>query len=179
MFFNNLWQNFIKGDKKALATIFRCFYEDLYNYGFKITRSKDITEDGLQDLFLKLWKSRENLANVENIKAYLFTAIRRVLIDNLRWHNRYIEAEKYTESLEIEFSAEDLIIKNQFDAEIKNNLINALNKLSARQKEAIYLRYFDNLDFDNIASVMEINVQSVRNLIHRGLLTLRDLNIKS
>ena len=51
----------------------------------------------------------------------------------------------------------------------------ALNNLSSRQREAIYLRYFEELDFDTIAIIMDMNVQSVRNTLHRGLQAMRNL----
>ena len=179
MYHSKLWQSFIDGDKKVLATIFRSFYEELFNYGIKLTGSKDITEDGLQDLFLKLWINRKNLPDVKNTKAYLFTSFRHILFDNLKWYNRKDTKDLPKEDIfDVEFSHEDILIRNSINTEIREKLLNAINSLSSRQKEAIFLRYFINIDFDDIASIMEVNVQSVRNFIHRGLIMLRELDIK-
>ena len=80
---NKLWESFIKGDKKALALLFQRYYEELFNYGKKLTNSKNITEDCLQDLFLRLWINREKLPEIKNLKAFLLTSIRNQLIDYL------------------------------------------------------------------------------------------------
>ena len=177
MYYKKLWQNFTGGDKKSLALLFRYFYEDLYNYGIKLTGSRDFTEDGLQDLFLKLWKTRDKLTEVENLRAYMFTSLRHVLIDSLRWYNRQTNTDKPEDEIFVmEFSPEDILIREQIDIESRKKILYALNSLPSRQKEAIYLRYFDNLDFETIASVMHINIQSARNFIHKGILALRELN---
>ena len=175
----NLWHKFIQGDRKSLAIIFKKFYEELFNYGLKLTGSDNITEDSLQELFFKLWKNRNHLTEVNNLKSYLFAAYRHTVYDNLRWYKNDRFSEKSVEDIFIvEFSVEDIIIKDQIDTETRNILLNALNSLSPRQKEAIYLRYFENLDFATISSIMQVNIQSVRNFIHRGILSLKELNIK-
>ena len=63
------------------------------------------------------------------------------------------------------YSHEDFLITDQVTDTVRLNVIEALNKLKPRQREAIYLRYFEELDFDIIAQVMEMNIQSVRNVI--------------
>ena len=173
---NNLWDNFLKGDKKALALLFQVHYEELFSYGRKLSGSKNLTEDCLQDLFLKLWINREKLPEIKNLKAFLFTSYRNLIIDCLRWQQRFVNHESNTNTnLHIEFSAEDILIRKHVDLEAREVMLNTLNRLTERQKEAIYLRFFDELSFESIAQVMDINVQSVRNCIHRGIQALREI----
>lgn len=173
---NKLWDNFIKGDKKALAELFQYYYEELFFYGKKLSGSKRICEDCLQDLFLKLWINRSKLPEIKNLKAYLFTSYRNLIIDCLRWQNRFVdnESDLYTKH-PIEFSVEDILIREQVTLETHKNILIAINKLTDRQKEAIYLRFFDGLSFESIAQIMDINVQSVRNFIHRGIIALKEI----
>lgn len=172
-----LWKKFLKGDKHALSLIFRIYFDDLYAYGLKLSFKQDIVEDSIQDLFYKLWKNRENLNEVKNIKFYLLKALRRHILDNLTWNSTYLSIESNGSEIgEIQYSHEDFLITEQLNKEKREKLINTLNSLSKSQKEAIYLRYFRNYNFKMIAGIMNISIQSVRNSIHRGITALRGLN---
>jgi RNA polymerase sigma factor (sigma-70 family) len=171
-----LWKRFINGDKEALELIFRTYFDELFSFGLKLTRNTEIVEDSLQDMFFKLWKNRNNLDGVCNIKGYLLKALRHHVYDNLSWKNRFVHCETPPEDLfEIEFSHEDFLITEQLNQETREKLINILNQLTNSQREAIYLRFFKGYDFNNISDIMDISVQSVRNAIHRGLLAMREL----
>ena len=171
-----LWKRYLKGDKEALSLIFRIYFDDLFSYGMKLSNSAEIVEDSMQDMFFRLWKNRENLGEIANIKYYLLKALRHRIYDNLNWKNRFFTTETPEEELfEIEFSHEDFLINEQLDKEKRERLINTLNQLSESQKEAIYLRYFKNYDYKLIAKMMNISLQSVRNAIHRGITACREI----
>jgi RNA polymerase sigma factor (sigma-70 family) len=171
-----LWKRFTNGDKEALTLIFSIFFDELFRFGLKLTHDAEIVEDSMQDMFFKLWKNRNNLIEIDHIRCYLFKALRHHIYDNLSWKNRFVNCDYPPEDLfEIEFSHEDFLISEQLDQETREKLIDILNKLTISQREAIYLRYFKGYDFANIAEIMAIRVQSVRNAIHRGLLAMREL----
>lgn len=171
-----LWQRFISGDKKALGYIFKAYYTELYNYGLKLTGNKDFTMDSVQDLFLKLWKNKEHLPKVSDTKPYLFKAFRNQLIDNMKIHSKF-ENQSLKEEFEfnVEFSHEDIIITKQLTKEKREKIIDALNQLTPKQREAVYLRYFEDLDFETISNIMKTNIQSVRNTLHRAMSVLRKI----
>jgi RNA polymerase sigma factor (sigma-70 family) len=171
-----LWKSFLQGNKEALATIFLLFHDDLYRYGLKLAGNNNLVEDSLQDLFLQLWKNRQNLRQVDNLKPYLFKSFRNHVIDNVELQNPVTHIEiDFEHPFEVTYSPEDFIIQQQVTEEYQLKIAEALNNLSSRQREAIYLRYFEDLDFDMIAIIMDMNVQSVRNTLHRGLQALRNL----
>lgn len=172
----HLWLNFLQGDKAALSEIFLLYHDDLYRYGLKLAGNENLVKDAIQDLFLKLWKNRSNLKPVEVLKPYLFKSLRNHLIDSLELTKARIPIENdFEHPFEIAYSAEDFVIHEQVTEDVKQQVIQALNKLMPRQREALYLRYFEELDFETIAAVMDINVQSVRNTLHRGISALREL----
>ena len=172
----HLWQNFLRGDKSALSEIFLSVHDDLFRYGLKLTGDENLVKDAIQDLFLKLWKNRSNLKPVENFNPYLFKALRHHIIDNLELQGIASPFENEQENaVSIIYSVEDFLINEQVTEETRQKVIAALNKLMPRQREVIYLRYFEGLNFETIASIMNINIQSVRNTLHRGLVALRDL----
>lgn len=173
---NLVWKAFLAGDKKALSEIFLEYYDDLFRYGFKLTSDKNLVEDVIQELFLKLWKNRLQLSPVDNLKPYLFKAIRNKVIDNLNLLRPSVEiSESIEKNLALVYSPEDFLITSQAEESTRHRVITALNKLPPRQREVIFLRYFEEIDFETIAQIMEVNVQSVRNTIHRGMEAMRDL----
>lgn len=169
-----LWNAFRGGDARALAILFETYYEALYHYGLKLTGDEDLVKDCIQNLFQKLWRRREGLRAVQVVKAYLFKALRRHLGDEttlLKKHRHLLPA--YTDSFEVTYSHEEFLIAQQGDAEQSARLLAALNQLSKRQREALYLKFFDGFTYERIAEVMSLNVQSVRNLIFNALQVLR------
>jgi RNA polymerase sigma factor (sigma-70 family) len=170
-----LWQNFKQGDKKALSQIYYEHYSDLYTYGSKITKNTILVEDCIQDLFLVLWKSRERLGEVQSIKAYLFKSFRSKLFRVLKKHktDALLPDFRTLMNMDFELSAEEMMIDQQSVDEQTRNLQIALNKLTNRQKEIMYLRFYKDLSYDEIAQIIPISYQSIRNSVHESVKMLR------
>jgi RNA polymerase sigma factor (sigma-70 family) len=173
----DLWHRFLLSDKNALSEIFLVYHDDLFRYGLRLSRgNENMVKDCIQDLFLKLWKNRNNLSEVKSIKPYLFKALRHHIFDSLDLQKSFNPIDYDADSIcEVVYSHEDFLINDQVNEELRKKVINILNQLSPRQREAIYLRYFEELDFDSISQVMNMNVQSVRNTLGRGLQAMREL----
>jgi RNA polymerase sigma factor (sigma-70 family) len=171
-----LWSLFLQGDKHAFSEIFLSCHDDLFRYGLKLTRDQETVNDCIQNLFLKLWKNRENLKPVYGVKPYLFKSLRNNIIDSLELKRETIPLESDIEEyFVVEFTSEDFIISSETDKETHERVIKLLNQLTPQQRHAIYLRYFEEMEFETISRIMNMNVQSVRNLICRGLLLMRNL----
>ncbi|WP_338870278.1 RNA polymerase sigma factor [Spirosoma sp. SC4-14] len=170
------WRAVKHGDPEALSRLFLCYYDELFSYGYRLLSDEDFVKDCLQDLFLKVWQRREAIGDVREIRPYLFKSMRRCIIDGLRAnHNRFrLWTEDDERYLEITFSHEDFLISQQIDQQQREQLTNALNKLTKREREAIHLRYFENFSPATIALIMDMKEQSVYNLLHRAMQSLRD-----
>jgi RNA polymerase sigma factor (sigma-70 family) len=171
-----LWESMCGGEKQALNALFRLYYTPLFDYGIKIAGDEEQAKDAIQELFLKLWKKRSLLTTPQSIKAYLLVALRRILLREIkRKGNREERNRKYiANNLSITFTKEDLIIKEEEGQQQKKLLIQAVNQLSSRQKETLFLRYYYGLTNEEIADVMRINRQSVKNNLSRALKNVRD-----
>lgn len=169
------WSLFLQGDKHAFSEIFLASHDNLFRYGMKLTRDTELINDSIQNLFLKLWKNRNNLKPVQDIKPYLFKSLRHHIIDILELERKTLPIDQDIEELFIvEYTAEDFIISDQVEKETHEKIIHLLNQLTPRQRHAIYLRYFEEMEFETIAQIMDMHVQSVRNLISRGLQLMRN-----
>jgi len=170
------WSLFLQGDKQALSEIFLTCYDDLYRYGLRMIREPETIDDCIQNLFLKLWKNRQNLKPVLEIKPYLFRSLRNQIIDMLEIRKPMVSFDQDIDELFIfEFTPEDFIISEQVEKETQSKIIQLLNQLTPRQRQAIYLRYFEDMEFETIAQIMEMKIQSVRNCISRGLQVMHNL----
>ena len=150
-------------------------YRSLFSYATKFTRDSEFVKDCLQELFLEFWKNRATLGSTDFVKSYLFKSVRNKVCRELhknRWHHH---AEQLSENyyFDVEFSIEHHLIREQTLRETANKFSELLNKLPKRQKEIIYLRFYQNLEVSEIVEVMEISAQSVYNLIHKALANLR------
>ena len=155
-----------RGDHRAFSAMFTKYYSYLYNYGLQIATNREtLVKDALQELFLSLWLKRENLSEVGSLRAYLFKAIRlkiyRLIEKQQARHKRdrsYFEA-----SFQHILNIEELIINLEISKERREQLKFAIESLSKRKREVIYLKFYEGLTNEEISAVMGINVQSVYN----------------
>ena len=162
-----------QGDHQAYASLHKNLYPGLYSYLFQIVKDEDIVDDLLQELFVKLWHKRNKLGAIKNVKAYFFTASRSMAINYFRQvKSQAARLEKFTQP-EMDFSAEDILVSAEDSTELKTNMANALNSLPARQREIIYLKFYEEMEYQKIAEVTGIQYQSVINHVFRALQTLR------
>jgi RNA polymerase sigma factor (sigma-70 family) len=172
-----LWRALKRGKRDALDVIFRTHYPALHTYGFKIYSDEGFIEDCLQDFFLYLFDRRDRLADVENIKPYLFKSFRRSLIRRLgkrRMEKRKEEAFASQNQLgNIQFSVDELIIEQEKEAFREAMLLDMLNRLPGQQREVILLRYYHGLSIKEVADVMNITYQGVVNTLYKAMKALR------
>jgi RNA polymerase sigma factor (sigma-70 family) len=169
------WQALKNGKPEALSALFHQYYQPLFQYGQKLTNhNTELSKEIIQDLFFKLWERRATLGDVRTPKVYLFTAFRRMLIDKSR-HFKVEEAymESFNPTDTWENSPEDVFLFEEKRLTDAQKLKKALEKLPNRVREAITLRYFEEMSYHDIAEVMELKERTVYNFVHEGLTLLR------
>lgn len=167
------WSDFKRGDKKAFESIFIQYHQDLFQYGIKIVKDREQVDDCIQQLFLELWESRERLAEVVSEKGYLLRALKYKLIRNIKKNANNIPISGDSQE-PIEFSYETLLIAQQDDIELKKKLLSTIQRLTGRQQEAVYLRFYSQMSYEEIGKIMSISYQSVVNLISHSIKFLRE-----
>ncbi len=168
------WKSFIEGNREALGLLFRRHYSDLYRYGNKICADIAILEDCIQELFIELWQSKNPPPSI-SVKAYLLKAIKYKLLKALHKRSNTLLQANMPESSHFEISYETFIIDKQEHAEKTARVINALEQLSARQKEIIYLKFYQNLSYEEVSDIMNINYQVARNLLSQAIKTMKKI----
>jgi RNA polymerase sigma factor (sigma-70 family) len=169
-----LWQAFKNGDRTAFEQLYKKYFKDLGRYGLRLNPNKDLVEDAIQDVFIDLWKRKEYLSDVENVKFYLYRAVRNQF-------NRTIQKDIFEGSEDINnfldylgtLSSEQESIENESNQIRTLSIQNAMNNLSNRQAEAIHLRFYQGLSLDEIALLMKIQKQVVKNLLSKSYTILK------
>jgi RNA polymerase sigma factor (sigma-70 family) len=176
-----LWQAFLLGDELAFTALYQRHIKTLFSYGKKLLADDDAVEDLIQDLFIDLWQSRSRLSEVESPRFYLFRSLRRRIHKSLSpIQQRGQNWESVTEdTVPVSLPQEFLLIEEEGVQKQKNSLDFWLKSLPLRQHEVLILRYYQDFSYAEISEILTINEQSVRNLIQRGLLKLRQLSIHS
>ncbi|MFK7906057.1 MAG: RNA polymerase sigma factor [Chitinophagales bacterium] len=172
-----LWQQFKQGSRIAFAQLFKKYYADLYKYGLHLVRNREeFLKDTIQDLFADLWDKREKLGNVQHVKTYLFRSFRRNLLRGLKKQRRFVflfdNAEIQPNAFDL--SMEDLIIAGEMSREKRLKVAKAIEGLTTSQREIIYLKFRDNLDYEEIEEITSLKYQSIRNSVHRALKVLKE-----
>jgi len=175
-----LWHSFLKGDDKSFAVIYQQHIDRLLSYGHKLSQDKELVSDCIQDIFLELYYKRRKLSrNIKNPKVYLFIALRNNIVKKLEQSRKYKSLEikecLFEDMFSSEYSYQDKLIEMEISSEIKNRLNMAVNGLPPRQKEIIYLKFEEELDYIEISKVLKISVESARKLLHRAILSLREI----
>ena len=173
-----LWlQRLQQNDEQALAAIMRKYYTALYNYGARFTNDEALVKDCIQEVFISLWQRRESAAEILSPRYYLLRAVKNKVLKSLHQHVIRVgsmESESAYDFLQ-EFSVEKLIIDKQMSEEQATILRKTMAQLSKRQHELIYLKFYQHLDHAQIAGLMNLNRQSVYNLLHETIQKLRSL----
>lgn len=168
-----LWNAFRRGNEQAFAQIYRNYVKVLYRYGLKITPDTSLIEDCIQDLFIEIWDSRARLSETDSIKFYLFRVMRRKIYKRLtQQSSAHYESLEVADALTVD-SFESILIQDQETATHKDKLHQALGLLPVRQREAINLRFFHGFSYEQVADIMDINLQSVHNTIQKAMKLLR------
>jgi RNA polymerase sigma factor (sigma-70 family) len=168
-----LWEAFRKGDKEAFAALFRQHYETLFRYGSKFTNDTRLLEDTIHELFIEIWQSK-SATPVLSIKAYLLKSLKYKLLKVFRQMGRVIPLVDGND-ITFEWSHEQFLIDQQDSIERKQMVLKALGQLSNRQKEIIYLKYYQNLSYEEVSEIMNINYQVARNLLYQAIKSLKSL----
>lgn len=176
----DLWDKLRSGDKSALRHIYNAESDYLYNYGRKIFSDIQKVEDAIHDLFVEIWQKRERLGPTDSIRRYLAASLRRKVVEDLRKSARTQSTDDFSQvNFTAELAIEDLLINEEISSEKAARLNEAFKVLSSRQKEVMYLKFYQGHDYEQIAEITGVSYQSLRNIISASIKKLREAMIVS
>jgi RNA polymerase sigma-70 factor (ECF subfamily) len=166
-----LWIDFISGKNDAFRIIYERYFPELFKYGCYFSNDEDLVKDCIQDLFINLYNYRLKLKLTDKIRPYLIASFKRNIFNKLRLESEVKKRQLSIDSLSFDYSFPEDASEN--DDEKMALLQNAMQELTARQREAIYLKYVTGLTYEELSVAMNLNYQASRNLIYHAMERLR------
>lgn len=171
---NKIWLNIETGNKEAYSEAYIFYYKKLFNYGKKITGDTAMIEDTIDEVFIMIWTNKENLHTIISPQAYIFSSFRNNICKKIKSLKK-IQFSEEEEETEIEFSIDSIIIQRETDIALKAQIQKALQQLTSRQREAIFLRFYEGLSYIEIADIMNISVKATYKIMARALNELKEI----
>lgn len=170
------WQSFKAGNADAFEYLYSTYSAGLYNYGSKFSKDKDLIKECIQDLFVGIWTRKSTLGNPDHLKNYLYKSFRHLLFKKAFQLQNFevYEEETDTYSFQVSLNVEEAIIDGEHRSKVTEQLNLAMSKLTARQREAVFLRFYEQLSYEEIAEVMDISVKASYKIMARALGFLKD-----
>ena len=176
-------------DEAALNYLFTNYYNRLFRTGLKYGATSDTVEEAIQALFIDVWQYRQTLGEIMSFEAYLKGALRKRLSkmaanfgvgmsdvgNNPKSHIRNPTSTEGVENdllLSVE-AYENVLILQETNELKRQELVNALEQLTPRQKELIVLRYFEEMSYADITEKTQLQTDSIYKTIHEALKRLR------
>jgi RNA polymerase sigma-70 factor (family 1) len=158
-----------KGDKDAFAEIYARYAAKLAAFASSKLYSLEDAKDILHDMFVKLWEQRADISVTSNLQSYLFTIVRRRIIDKIR---KNVTREAYASI--IQSLAADYHSENAFETrELRQHIERSLNQVPPRVKEIYILSRNEGLNNREIADKLNLSEQTVKNQLSAALRHLR------
>jgi RNA polymerase sigma-70 factor (ECF subfamily) len=170
-----LWEKLKRGDIHALGEIYDLYIDILFSYGIQMSKDKSYVMDCIHDLFLDIYKYRAKLASTDNVKYYLIKSLKRKI--NKKYNSKIVSIDNedcfHTNSYTTTKSFEEEIIASEESTMLNLKLADALISLSKRQRKGLFLRFNEEMPYEEIAQIMNVSIQTSRTIIYRGVKQLR------
>jgi RNA polymerase sigma-70 factor (ECF subfamily) len=173
----HVWRKLIDGDESALGDLYNIYIDCLFSYGINCIKDRTYVMDCIHDLFVDLYKYRENLSMTDNVKFYLFKCLKRKI--NRKYATKTVSiTDEYQYSLDQQArnyttSCEEEIIQKELVTEKRMILAAALDSLTKKQRKGLFLRFNQDRSYEEISEIMDVSVQTARTIVYRALKALR------
>lgn len=166
-----IWERFKAGEKNALSFVYFQHFNAMFQYGIRFRDDEEFVKDCIHDVFVKLIQAGEKLSPTENIRFYLFRALKNKIYKEI-----YKDKRDAAQQVHLEFTAR-FVLEEEPEEEAgpkEQALVRTLKNLSGRQREIIYLRYECGMEYDQICEMMNLKNDSARKLVFRAIKALKD-----
>ena len=172
----DIWSSYRNGNEQSFRKLYDHYYAGLLGYGSRFTKDHQAIEESIQDLFIKLWRNRASIGPTPSVKFYLYKSFRRVLARKLRYlpETAALPGQEDTLLFNFEIGQDEVLIKKEHIAELKQQLEAAMATMTDRQREVIYLKYYEDLSHGEISDLLGITSKATYKLVYRALDHLRE-----
>ncbi|HTJ48486.1 MAG TPA: RNA polymerase sigma-70 factor [Cyclobacteriaceae bacterium] len=154
-------------DPEAFGQVFRKYSNKIYIYALKLTRSKSLSEEIVQEVFIKIWVNRSSLTSIDYFPSYLYTITKNHTFNILK----HISVEVKSKAQYLDKSLE--LQPSSVQSEHYDDLNQAVNKLPPQQQLVYKMCYHEGLRYDEVAEKLQISHLTVKTHMQQALRTIR------
>lgn len=159
-------------EEKAFRTIYIKYHKELYTVAGKYLRSKELAEDAVHDVFVKLWDNRKKLEESGSLSGYLFTALENHVLNMIETRRRKLKKKaKLSDEKNEEKEATDHVIPF---SDYQKFYEEAIEKLPQVRREVFELRMKEGLTNREVAEIREISVNTVKSHFYKASKFIRE-----
>jgi len=166
-----------QGSDQAFTLLYDKYSKQLYRNILRLTKDENIAEELLQDLFLKIWESRENINPEKSFKSFLYKVAENLVYAHFRKiakDNRLI-AKLVIAYVDVDINAEDVIISKE-----NQNLLNkAIENLPPQRKQVYMLCKLEGKTYEEVSNELGISTSTIRNQIVKANKAVRQYFISN
>ena len=168
-----LMQRCVEGDRQAFATLYSHYAPLLYRAVYPLTnRSKEDTEEIIQELFAKVWARRDNMLIIQSFRPFIFRLARNRVID---WYRKNESKKSYCTFYSDRYADESVSVTDELLFEEYYAIaMEAISRLPARQKQIFNLRHTEDLSLIEIAGELSISLQAVKKQLYQATRFVRE-----
>ena len=166
---------FCEGNDQAFGELYDMYVQMLFSYGMKLTTDQELLKDCIHDVFVKVYMKRHEKNAINNLCSYLIISLKNRLLDEFR--RQTFTTPNEVEDYEYRRASDDVeheYLSQERELMQSAKVAHLMRNLTRRQRQAITLYYLEERKYDEICGIMQMNYHSVRNLMHRGMLKLRE-----
>lgn len=173
-----LIQNYYRGDQGALGVIFERHKDGVFNFSYRTLLNRADAEDVTSEVFSRLCAPHGQFSPTARFKTWLYTITRNACVDKIRGRQRFgsmwFQKRETGEAVQMDFpSQEDGPSQNLQNKEAGQYIQAAIEQLPTDQREALVLREFEGLSYEDIAGILRCSLANVKILIYRARTQLK------
>ncbi|MFB6454209.1 RNA polymerase sigma factor [Chitinophaga sp. Hz27] len=172
---NELWLSCKAGELRGLEGLYSQFYNPLANYGGKFTSDNSCIDESIQDLFRRLWQNRQQMTYAVSVKELLYSSFRKILLGNLEYNSSRNPHSLSGEHIPFFLALPEhpLIPKSRM-IDLSSRLDALLQSFSNRQREAMYLKYYEGIPQERVGDIMNMHSGGTYSLLRTALESLHN-----
>jgi RNA polymerase sigma-70 factor (ECF subfamily) len=154
-------------DEAAFASLFRLFYQSLYHFAVQYVHKHEVAEEVVNDVFVKIWKQRATLLEVQNLESYLFIAVKNGSLNYLKQYSHYhiaIDDENTGKLISLHNPEQDIEWK-----ELYFRLQQAVNNLPNQCRVVFRLVKEEGFRMKEVAEILGISPRTVETQLYRAI----------
>lgn len=175
--YDEILKRIANGEEKAYADLFAHFHGRLYEYIYRLTKNKEVAEELVLDVFLKLWQGKEVIAEIQNMDGFLFKIAYRKSIDFLRSavHNRKFADLAF---LQLQVSDDEdpaaILMRREYDEKLREAIA-----LLPPQRQKVFQMAKEGKSYVEIAKELSISVNTVNKQVYEARAFIRSYIAKN